>query len=288
MIILEGLAAFMKKKLNVIFFGICLMASILLEGYCFIVLDGEPVSTIGIGIIVLIMSYLLLDSIREQIILGSRNARVILEQIYYEDSEKWNERCMEVINLQKATYTATKKNTVMLEDKLDRIITAQEQLNQETLSTLQYIANLQEKFLEGQKNALNIEVNYNNKNTKLLLETFQEEIRRLDNKDQLAVLINLFEQKQVEGLKTRDKRTEDTIETEEMNDFEDAIETKEMIEAEKTKDSEEFIKTGDPIVTEDTVETEENVLVEIPKLYEDPNKALTADEIAALFSTYGK
>lgn len=276
MIILEGLAAFMKKKLNVIFFGICLMASILLEGYCFIVLDGEPVSTIGIGIIVLIMSYLLLDSIREQIILGSRNARVILEQIYYEDSEKWNERCMEVINLQKATYTATKKNTVMLEDKLDRIITAQEQLNQETLSTLQYIANLQEKFLEGQKNALNIEVNYNNKNTKLLLETFQEEIRRLDNKDQLAVLINLFEQKQVEGLKTRDKRTEDTIETEE------------MIEAEITKDSEEFIKTEDPIVTEDTVETEENVLVEIPKLYEDPNKALTADEIAALFSTYGK
>lgn len=237
----------MKNKLNIIFFSICLMAALLLEIYCIIVLDGETVSTVGIGVIVLIMSYLLLDSIREQISNTRRNVRLSLEQIYHEDMDKWNERCMEIINLQKASYSATKKQTILLEEKLEQLLTVQEKFNQEKLSSLQYIADLQLKFLEGQKKALNIEVNYNNKNTKILIQTIQDEVRKLDNKEQIALLIKQLEQNRIESIELDDKDTEDLI-------------------------------GSDEKVVSDWYES---------KGSENPNKSLTADEIAALFSTYG-
>jgi hypothetical protein len=252
----------MIKKLNTVFFSICFLAALIAENYCIQRLDGDLVSVVGIGIVVLIMGYLLLDSIRNHWKKSSENVRFALEKTYQEETEKWNERFIELSNLQKATYTATKKNTEILKSQLDQIIS----LLESNEMAFAKITELQKKSLEGQKNALNLEINYNKENTKHLIKVLHEESEKNDYQEELRQIINLLENKRPEGISMDRNKSDDFIE-------------------------EPITETEEPDLDLSVSETDDFIEPEIPAvvpLYDDPNKSLTADEIAKLFASVGK
>lgn len=364
----------MKKRINIVFFSICFLASLMAEAYCFLILDGEPISVIGIGIVVLIVCYLLIDTIQGEWNQSKQRMKFQLEQLYQKEAKKLDYKYTEILNLHKASYTAAKKNTLILTEKFDVLNVRLSSMEKSNELALKRISELQKKALEGQKNALNLEVNYNKENTKLLMKVLREECGKLDQNDQIALIISLLKQNQ--GLVResnqeikKDKEYNHTSEdfdfnTEDM-DFEQELDTLENSNIENSidgpmemvlEDASEKIESVDtdfeslipnnleaelqsliPITSVEELEIDEmdsflssieyetknepifgqdsSLLVEevvpdelteelgqlkvedimneefsqeIKPLYDDPNKALTADEIAALFATYGK
>jgi len=219
----------MNKRMNTIFFGICFLATLLAEIYCIQNLSGDIFSIVGMGTVVLLTGYLLLSSIRDLWIKDREKTKLILDKLSQEETQKWNERYNELINMQKATYTATKKNTAMLQEQLDNLHLRLEAFEKKNEKATLKMTELQKKSLEGQKNALNLEINYNKENTKQLIKVLREERELVNHKEQP----NLLQASPVQ----------------------------------------EIVKLEEPVV--------------IP-LYDDPNKALTADEIAGLFASFSK
>lgn len=277
----------MKKRLNIVFFSICFLAALLAEAYCIHILDGDLLSVGGIGIVVLISGYLLLDSIREQWVKSREKAKFVLEKIHQEETEKWNERYNELSNLQKATYTATKKNTAMLQEKFDEILIKMDSLEKIYEKSAQKITELQKKSMEGQKNALNLEINYNKENTKQIIKVLREQGKKLDQEEQLSLISNQLEKNNAylqenigkiqyeysnEGTSSESGTDSDTFE---FNTFED----------EDKSDLETVWNTSNDQELEENNQQEKPTIV---PLYDDPNKALTPDEIASLFTNFGK
>lgn len=277
----------MKKRLNIVFFSICFLAALLAEAYCIHILGADLLSVGGIGIVVLISGYLLLDSIREQWVKSREKAKFVLEKIYQEETEKWNERYNELSNLQKATYTATKKNTAMLQEKFDEILIKMDSLEKIYEKSAQKITELQKKSMEGQKNALNLEINYNKENTKQIIKVLREQGKKLDQEEQLSLILNQLEKNNAYlqeniGKIQYEYSKEDTSsetgtdsDTFEFNTFED----------EDKSDLETVWNTSNDQELEENNQQEKPTIV---PLYDDPNKALTADEIASLFASFGK
>jgi Ca2+-binding EF-hand superfamily protein len=252
----------MIKKLNTVFFSICFLAALIAENYCIQRLDEDLVSVVGIGIVVLIMGYLLLDSIRNHWKKSYENIKFVLEKTYQEETEKWNERFTELSNLQKATYTATKKNTELFKSQLDQIITILES-NERAFAK---ITELQKKSLEGQKNALNLEINYNKENTKQLIRVLHEVSEKKDYQEEIRQIVDLLG-KNRPGEISADRNIPDVF-------LEEPItETKEPDLGLPVSETVDFIEPEAPTI--------------VP-LYDDPNKSLTADEIAKLFASVGK
>jgi hypothetical protein len=106
---------------------------------------------------------------------------------------------------------------------------------------------LQKKSLEGQKNALNLEINYNKENTKQLIKVLREESSRINPKE-----LNLLQESSI---------------------LKNSILENSGIELPMQGKEEEITLPEAPAV--------------VP-LYDDPNKALTPDEIASLFASFGK
>ncbi|MDF2942845.1 MAG: hypothetical protein K0S01_1703 [Herbinix sp.] len=184
----------MKKRLDIIFFSICFLTALIAETYCIQVLEGDLFSVVGIGVVVLITGYLLMDSIRSKWVKSNEQLKYYLGHVYSEETEKWNERYTEILNMQKATYTATKKNTAMLSGQLEEVVLRLETLETNNAKSLQKLIELQMKSLEGQKNGLNLELNYNKENTKQLIKVLREESNRFDLKEDLAkILLSLEE-----------------------------------------------------------------------------------------------
>jgi hypothetical protein len=170
----------MIKKINVIFFAICFLAALLTELYCIQVLNGDLFTVVGLGIVVLVTGYLMMDSIRDIWRKNNDNTVFFIEKMIQEEAEKWNERYTDLMNLQKATYSATKKNSVAQQERIDHLLTKLE----ENETTMKRILELQKKSLEGQKNALNFEINHNNENTKLIIKSMTEKFEKLHRDDQ--------------------------------------------------------------------------------------------------------
>jgi len=196
----------MKKRLNIILFSICFLAALLAETYCIQVLDGDLLSVVGIGAVLLITGYLLMDSIRSKLAQSSERVKFYVDHIYSEETQKWNERYTELLNMQKATYTAAKKNTAMMSEQFGEVVLKLEALEVSNAKSLQKLIELQMKSLEGQKNSLNLEINYSKENTKQLMKVLREEGNRFDLKEDLSKIIANLEEN-------------NTLLKERMNDF---------------------------------------------------------------------
>jgi len=343
----------MKKKLNMVFFSICFLTALLAEAYCIQVLDGDLFSAIGIGFVVLITGYLLLDTIRSNLEQKTKDMKFYFDRMYREETDKWNIRYNEVVNLQKATYTATKKNTAILSEQFEEAILRLETLESNNSKALQKLTELQIKLMEGQKNALNLEINYNKENTKQLINALHEESNKTEQNELMLKILEAIEknnvllQKQMQQIKTmnvvtasgmepvtkqetifgpdyfandEETLTEDFYEELDMTDHiteeeqveeleENTPETVELLEEEQRPevvdsyvepeeepestsvylDQEalslemDYVNTESDSLEEDTISTTPT----IKPLYDDPNKPLTADEIAALFASFG-
>lgn len=171
----------MKNKLNIGFFSICLIASLIAESY--FIYSRDWFSIIGIGAVGLILGYLLIDSIRTKWKQTMDKLKNIIE-IYEKQANQENDRYKEAYNLQKATYTVLKKNTLLLNQKYDELSNRLDSFEKKNEQMLK----LQRKALEGQKNALNIEVNYNKENTEHLIRTIREEIKDIITKQKMTDL----------------------------------------------------------------------------------------------------
>ncbi|MBP1755364.1 MAG: hypothetical protein H6Q59_1762 [Firmicutes bacterium] len=394
----------MKKRLNIVFFGLCFLGAIIAEAYFVQAGAGNLFSIIAIGVVTLITGYLLMDSIRSKLTESGREIKNYLDQMYREDTERFTESITEVMNLQKATYTATKKNTATLSEQFDELLNRVEVLENNNTKSLQRLLELQKKALEGQKNALNLEINYNKENTKLLVKAMkqagnQEEIKGLLNKileqnekgteilqnelQNISITIqgpltnNLYSEQEwelgsgakVENLTESGWNVDAEVEVNDSNnswnsDLDESIE-KDPMEIEWDTVNEEQTSTGEQKYTEDQTFIEDNIMEEvaadvtdwnsdidlelnnliqgwdlnstteitpessatqeeeqepeviedklgeaveaieaveavepievmeeskseIKPLYADPNKALSADEIAALFASFGQ
>jgi hypothetical protein len=338
----------MKKRLNIIFFSICFLAAIIAEAYCLTILEGDLFSVIGISLVVLITGYLLLDSIGSKLIQSKDNLKFYLDHAYRDETEKWSERYEEMINLQKASYTAGKKNSAIISEGFDSINKRLESLELKTEKAMLKITELQIKSLEGQKNAVNLEIKYQKENTKQLIQALREENNLEVIKEQLEKILTNFEYNNdliqklsfsasqdsqsgttgniVDSYKDEDEnyRTEsawnDSIESQfasQKEEVDDSYLTynlqEELNEAEETSDMmlERLISEG--LLSTETGSMDEEVLLEtsfdasanenqitaepeqetaviptIAPLYDDPNKALSADEIAKLFASFGQ
>lgn len=267
----------MRIKLNTIFFSCFFTAVLLAELYCLLVLKADLFTIVGLGVVILISLYLLMDSIRSQWKKGKEKTLLYLEQLYREEAEKQDQRFTELLNLQKASYTSAKKNTARLEEKLEELLLKLYSLEQSNIEELKRVAEYQKKLMEGQKNSLNIEVNYNKENTKAIIATIREEAERLNQEDRLEQLLKAFEG--LQGISSR-IQTEDYL----SEVTEEEIRDEEFAEALSVTDTNGFLEDD---LTEE-VFPEETPTSNVIPLYEDPNKSLTADEIAALFASYGQ
>lgn len=171
------------KKIGIVLFGLFFLSSLLTEIYLFHVPGMDLFSILGIGAVVLITGVLWYDSIFDRIKKGSQNAKFVFDQMYREETEKWDVRYSELLNLHKATYTALKKSNLEMRQKLEELSGKLEVLEKNHANATQRVVELQHKSMEGQKKALNIEINHSRENTKQLLDaieaSFQEKF--LDN-----------------------------------------------------------------------------------------------------------
>lgn len=312
----------MKKRLNIMFFSLCFLGTVIAETY-FIQTDaGDHFSVIALGVVVLITGYLLMDSIRGRILEGSKGIKVYIDQMYLEEKERLNEHYQEVQNLQKAAYTAVKKNTATISEKLEELIDRVDSLEDNQARALQKLGDLQLKALEGQKKALSLEINYNKENTKQLMKTIRETgasvetiellgriAERIENNTQV-----LQQELQLMNIKASEtsfkQQLESNWEVNPASEMEELSQTgwdKEVeIEWESEADSLDGITSeeNNPVVAEhykipDIVPIEDKETIpeaveakvqrqEIQPIYEDPNKALSTDEIAALFASFSQ
>lgn len=337
-------------------------------------------SIVALGAVVLIIGYLWMDSIRNKLSESGKEIKNYIDQMYIEEKGRWNERFTELQNLQKATYTATKKNTTTISEQLEELIDRIDSLEVNNAKALQRLTDLQLKALEGQKKALSLEINHNKENTRQLMkaigetgnqtetiellgkivdrveyntQVLQQELQNIRATAQAPSISNQYSESswnmntepRVENLtetgwdveaevelgdnvsnwssdtdsfledeKSDWNSSEERDETELSNDWSTTATQEEVssdwnsIDTELNKlivgwEEEPAVeKTSDIIPSENEViisevvealneqDTEEsqNQKQEIKPLYEDPNKALSADEIAALFASFGQ
>ncbi|HHX12967.1 MAG TPA: hypothetical protein GX731_09095 [Clostridiales bacterium] len=205
----------MLKKINSIFFGLFFLIALILEIFVIYKFDGDLFTTIGIGLVVLITGYIFMDTVRSQVQESISNIKLDLEKSQKEELDIIKKELKQLLDIQKASYTATKKNAFMLK-----------------------------KTMEGQKNALNLELNHNKESTRQLIEVFKiENIKIEQHQEELKKILARLE----------DKKPSETNDSNNSNQ-------------KFSEDNKEVIEP----------------------LYDDPNKALTADEITSLFEAYGK
>ena len=245
----------MKNRLNTLFFGLCFLGAVIGETYCLLYLKGDLFSTIGIGFVVLITGYLFMDSIRSNIKKSMDRAKQYAEGVLEEGTKKWDERYTEMLNLQKATYSVTKKNSTLITEQIQELLLRLETLENNQIKELQRVAMIQKKSLEGQKNALNLDIQYNKENTKLLIDAIKEEEKNSDLKIKLTRILELLE------------------------------ENNQLLRTGNVKNASKLLHNEEEPEALDFENTDKLHDIKITPLYEDPNKNLSTDEIAALFAS---
>lgn len=164
----------MLKKINSIFFGLFFLIALILEIYSIYKFDGDLFTTIGIGLVVLITGYLFMDTVRSQVQESIMNIKLDLEKSQKEELDIIKKDLKQILDIQKASYTATKKNE----------------------SYLSSVEKLQIKSMEGQKNALNLELNHYKEGTKQLIEVFKDENSKIEqHQEELRMILARLEDK---------------------------------------------------------------------------------------------
>ncbi len=317
----------MKNKLNSVFFSCFFIAVLLAELYVTFILKADPITVGGIGIVLLISLYLLLDSLRSQWKQSRDKLIFYLEHLYREEVEKSDVRYTELLNLQKASYASAKKNAARLEEKLEELMERLHLMERSNSEALSRVAELQRKLMDGQKNALNIEVNYQKENTKALIAAIKEEAERLNPEDILEHILQILkDRRELPSQEEQLKAPQLQYEEEYANVWEDQVPVLTDYSEENSKedlqqeDIVEELQQGnivEELLQEDSLEEllQENVVEELQQediaeelqqeeltesedmlstspevvpLYDDPNKSLTREEIASLFASYGK
>ena len=164
----------MLKKINSIFFGLFFLIALILEIYAIYKFDGDLFTTIGIGFVVLITGYIFMDTVRCQVQESIINIKLDLEKSQKEEMDIIKNDLKKILDIQKTNYTATKKNG----------------------SSLSSIEKLQIKSMEGQKNALNLELNHNKESTRQLIEAFKDENSKIkQHQEELRMILARLEDK---------------------------------------------------------------------------------------------
>ncbi len=259
----------MKKRTSSIFFGICFMAALLFEAYCLARLRSNLYTMLGVGLLVLVTGYQFMDSLRNSIMHSSENLKNYVDRIIHEEIKKWNDRYDELSNIQKATYGLAKKNTLKVNELLSAIVDRLETLEKVNNKEWNRVIELQKRSMENQKKALSLEVRYNKENTKQVLEVLQKEGIEKNLEEKLKKVIELLEINN-ELIKEHNIAPEPSGSKEEIPSEPEAFQISEELEE----------QPSDEIIDQPNINVE--------PLYEDPNKNLTADEIAALFASIGK
>jgi hypothetical protein len=241
----------MSKKLNTVFFGLCLLTAFILEVYCIYILDGDLFTVIGIGVVVIIIGYLFFDSLRIRWNESFHNMKNDVEKMHQEELEAIKKDLSLLCDLQKATYSATKKNEKFLQEEIKGILDHLSALQKEHGKTIEEIVKLQRKSMEGQKNALNLNLNYSKENTQQLMDVFQEESTKLEQEqERLCKFLSEINNRNASDRGSFSENKLPKTEAEDPNWIEEEA--------------------------------------EIQPIYDDPNKNLTTEEISSLFDTYGK
>lgn len=274
----------MKKKLNIIFFGICFLAALIGEIFCIQVLKGDLFSTLGIGLVVLITGFLFMETIQSNVNAGRENTKFYINQIFQEEHEKWLERYMQLLDLQKATYSATKKNAARLDSEFDELRSRLEEIETNNSKALQKITELLKKSMEGQKNALKLEIKDNRDNTKQIIEAITRD-EKTSESEQLAKILELLQENREllsskEILVNKMKQQDVSIV---MNEN-----APEPIVSQIEEQQPEALDFVDMEANEPSTDMDQPEEIKVTPLYADPNKNLSPDEIAALFASVSK
>ena len=293
----------MKKLINTIFLGSCLLASLLIEIYSLLVWKGDIFSSVVLGAVVLIIGYLFMDSIRSSLDQKTKNMRFYIDQILNGETEKWTAKHTELFNLQKASYTATKKSAELLNNRYNDVLLRIENLEKSNAFAMEQLIKLQKASLEGQKKALNLQINYSKDNTKKLIECLQGDETMKELADMILKMSAIMEinnellKEQIgynsdnETRNTGENLAEDYLtETPDLYDLQRAIEDEEEAMTPEADADNAVEMEQEQEQEQETIEAEpaKNMNQEIVPLYDDPNKSLSADEIANLFASYGQ
>lgn len=236
----------MKRKNSIILFGLSFLIALLGEVYLLNMDRIDIFSVIGIGIVVVLTGYLWMDSIFGLLSSNNQKRNLLWEEGLKELEEREITRYTELINLQKATYTALKKSNQSLQEEID------------------HLKQIQQKVMDGQTKALNISVNYSREHTKELINAIKAESSDVNYEEQLSLILSLLENQN----QTKEQEISEDIKTD------DELKPTDATNIYNDEDSQE----------DENKEAE----LDIKPLYDDPNAALTADEIAQLFNSYGK
>ncbi len=282
----------MKKKLNIVFFSLCFLGSVIAEAYFIQAGASHLFSIIALGAVVLITGYLWMDSIRSKLSESGKEIKNYIDRMYLEETGRWNERLNELQNLQKATYTATKKNTATLSEQLEELIDRIDSLEVNNASALQRLADLQIKALEGQKKALSLEINYNKENARQLMKAIGESGNQTEMIEVLGRIAERLEcSTQVVQQELQNMSNTDRVLSMSNQYFESSWNMNSEPRVENLTETGwnvDAVVELDEELSEQEAEEQQALNKEIKPLYADANKALSADEISALFASYGQ
>lgn len=136
----------MKKMINILSFSICFLLALLYQAYAIFIRNWFAI--FGIGAVVLILGYLLLDSMRSIWKYSLDQTKDMMEKLHQEERNHWSERYTQLENYQKATYTALKKHTALLNEHFEANDNRLNSLENNNEKVLQSITELQIKALD--------------------------------------------------------------------------------------------------------------------------------------------
>lgn len=184
-----------QKKKNIIAKGGCLIATFLLHVYSLELIHVSMFIPISLGVITLVAGLIFMNEIRKYVEQDRTDDKFYLDHVISHESEKWIGHYTELLNTQKASYTAIKKNTEYQKAQFEAVLLRLETLEKKQESTLQMVLELQKKALEGQKKALNIEINHSKENVNKIIKILQEDSKQ-DISSQFEKLFSLEENNQ--------------------------------------------------------------------------------------------
>lgn len=104
--------------------------AILGEAFLLNVPQPHLFSIIGIGIVVILTGYLFFDSIWEYIAGNKKKRDLLWSELIKQETEKWDSRYTELLNIQKATYAALKKSNARLGEQIEDLTARLTQITQ--------------------------------------------------------------------------------------------------------------------------------------------------------------
>lgn len=104
----------MKKKNNIILYGLLFLASILVETHCLLQFGNDLIVIAGVGLVVLITAYLFMDGLLSTYAAVKEEKEQKLDERLQTISTAIEEKLRELETLQKAIYVVTKNNTSVI------------------------------------------------------------------------------------------------------------------------------------------------------------------------------